>query len=332
MKRRFYTKDFAELISETDIPASYHVQGHIQEEETDFNFLLLDKEVSGYIGSIRLNGVAITYSNLHQQTDIEIALEQQGPHLELHFELEGQKQFTSKAPGGMDITITEGRHGLFFAPDMKGQLEFIRGSTQKKEIGIEFSLERFSTFFDNDLEILGDFGLKLLHGAPALLSEKSYTTPIMQSLLHDILNCEFSGVLKKMYIESRVIELMTLVIEQVHTAGPASYTLPQADVDKVYRAREIILERLDEPCSLLQLARMSGLNDFKLKKGFREIFGTTVFGFLFDERMKLGRHLLQNGKHSIADIAFMVGYKNPTHFTVAFKRKFGYLPSDVRKQ
>jgi len=55
-----------------------------------------------------------------------------------------------------------------------------------------------------------------------------------------------------------------------------------------------------------------------------------VFGYLLEERMKLGKRLLLEGRTSIADVATEVGYKNATHFTAAFKRYFGYLPSDLK--
>ncbi|WP_256441273.1 helix-turn-helix transcriptional regulator [Chitinophaga sp. HK235] len=71
-------------------------------------------------------------------------------------------------------------------------------------------------------------------------------------------------------------------------------------------------------------------NDFKLKKGFKEMFGNTVFGYMNQVRMEKAKLLLLEGKNSIADISFTVGYKNPQHFTAAFKKHFGYLPSELK--
>ena len=88
---------------------------------------------------------------------------------------------------------------------------------------------------------------------------------------------------------------------------------------------------MQSPCSLIELVELSGLNDFKLKRGFKELFGTTVFGYLFDLRIERAQEMLREGKQSIAEISFHIGYKNPQHFTAAFKRKFGYLPSEIKQ-
>jgi AraC family transcriptional regulator, transcriptional activator of the genes for pyochelin and ferripyochelin receptors len=84
---------------------------------------------------------------------------------------------------------------------------------------------------------------------------------------------------------------------------------------------------MDEPPSLLTLARQVGLNDFKLKRGFRQVFGTTVFGYLHEHRMERARQLLEERRLNVTAVACTVGYANPSHFAGAFKRKFGVNPS-----
>ncbi|WP_010250379.1 helix-turn-helix transcriptional regulator, partial [Myroides injenensis] len=98
----------------------------------------------------------------------------------------------------------------------------------------------------------------------------------------------------------------------------------------LYYVRELVSTNLQNPYSIRELSRLAGINEFKLKKGFKEIFSSTIFQYLFDERMELGQKLLLEQDCNIADIAQVVGYKNPTHFTAAFKRKYGMLPKEVR--
>lgn len=199
------------------------------------------------------------------------------------------------------------------------------------ELGIEFSLEYFFSLFNNDLSSLGSFGKKILANEPAVLAENLPTNPVMRRLIDDMLYCPFTGMVKKIFVESKVMELVSLVVHQAKgVITKENGDFRKDDMEKLHMAREIIVQRMHEPCSLMQLARLSGLNDFKLKKGFREVFGTTVFGYLLEERMNLGRRLLIEGQRSILEISQEVGYKNATHFTAAFKRHFGYLPSDVK--
>jgi AraC-like DNA-binding protein len=132
------------------------------------------------------------------------------------------------------------------------------------------------------------------------------------------------------YAEAKVLELLSLELEQLETLSgqPGNQLWKEQDQDRIRQAKMIIEQNLINPCSLIELAHKVGLNDFKLKKGFREVLGTTVFGYLYDLRMNKATLLLKEGK-LVRDVAYEVGYKNAHHFTVAFKKKFGYLPSKV---
>lgn len=105
-----------------------------------------------------------------------------------------------------------------------------------------------------------------------------------------------------------------------------------ADVERVRRARVIMLDSLADPPSLVQLAHLVGLNEYKLKAGFRQAFGTTVGTELRRARLERARKLLLVSKASVADIALSVGYSNPGDFSALFKRGFGVTPSVYRRE
>nr|WP_235926987.1 helix-turn-helix transcriptional regulator [Gloeocapsopsis dulcis] len=88
---------------------------------------------------------------------------------------------------------------------------------------------------------------------------------------------------------------------------------------------------MKHPPALLDLAKLVGLNDFKLKQGFRHLFGTTVFGYLQTCRMEQAQQLLSDRSLSIAEIAQRVGYASASQFCHAFKRYAGMKPSDYRR-
>jgi AraC-like DNA-binding protein len=98
----------------------------------------------------------------------------------------------------------------------------------------------------------------------------------------------------------------------------------------MHEAKEILLARADNPPTIYELAKMVGTNDFKLKKGFKEVFGNTIFGFLLDFKMEKGRKLLRYTNKTTSEIAHLLGYSHPGHFTSAFKKKFGITPSALR--
>jgi len=95
----------------------------------------------------------------------------------------------------------------------------------------------------------------------------------------------------------------------------------------LHQAREILLYQLENPPSLLELAAMVGVSVRTLKRGFPELFGKTVFGYLTDRRMEWAEKLLQQGNLSVTEVANLVGYSNPGHFAAAFKRRFCVTPS-----
>ncbi|KEQ27710.1 helix-turn-helix transcriptional regulator [Paenibacillus tyrfis] len=96
-------------------------------------------------------------------------------------------------------------------------------------------------------------------------------------------------------------------------------------------ANDILSRMWKEPPGLLELARMAGLNDYKLKLGFKELFGTTVFGYVCALRMNEARSLLEQGKVNVSEAAGMVGYHNLSHFSLLFRKTLGYNPSEIRK-
>ncbi|MEH1890472.1 MAG: AraC family transcriptional regulator [Nostoc sp.] len=159
------------------------------------------------------------------------------------------------------------------------------------------------------------------------------TTPAMQLAIGQILTCPYRGWMKQRYLESKALELLVLHLEQTVKREQGlnlGTTLKSTDIDRIYDAKEILLRHFDNPPSLLDLAKQAGINHNKLKRGFREIFGTTVFGYLHDYRMEKARQLLCEGKLSVATVANIVGYANTGHFAVAFKRKFSISPSACR--
>ncbi|MEM1256762.1 MAG: AraC family transcriptional regulator [Cyanobacteria bacterium P01_H01_bin.21] len=158
-------------------------------------------------------------------------------------------------------------------------------------------------------------------------------TPTLQQILKQILDCPYQGAFRRMYLESKALELLSLQFYQL-SAGQYLSTpkLCSADVEQLRLARDILQQRFDQPPSLLELARQVGLNDHKLKQGFRQLFDTTVFGYVQTCRMEQAQRLLEEHELSITTIAERVGHASPSQFCHAFKRHTGMTPSQYRRQ
>jgi AraC family transcriptional regulator, transcriptional activator of the genes for pyochelin and ferripyochelin receptors len=164
-----------------------------------------------------------------------------------------------------------------------------------------------------------------------LLNYQRFGTPTaaMQVAVLQILQCPYQDFAKRMYLESKVLELMALLVAQeieISRGNVKRESLRSSDIDRIYFAKEILLRRLEHPPSLMELARLVGLNDRKLKQGFQQVFGTTVFGYLYHYRMELARQLLIGGNMTVMEVAASVGYASPTSFSTAFRKRFGTSP------
>lgn len=117
---------------------------------------------------------------------------------------------------------------------------------------------------------------------------------------------------------------MTTTITTIKS--PQSSVLRPDDIERLHHAKEILISNLDNPPSLLNLARLVGINDRKLKQGFRQVFGTTVYGYFQEYRMRQAKRLLAEGSLNVTEVAYAVGYTSPSRFCDAFKRQFSITP------
>ncbi|MEM1370196.1 MAG: AraC family transcriptional regulator [Cyanobacteria bacterium P01_H01_bin.15] len=148
-------------------------------------------------------------------------------------------------------------------------------------------------------------------------------------VLSQLLNCPYQGAIKQLYLEGKVLELLALQVNQFTEedhSTPHSRHLKPDDIDRIHHAKRILTSDLTEPPSIADLARQVSINDFKLKHGFRQVFGTTVFGYLRQHRMEHAQRLLRSQRMNVSQVSQAVGYSNPSQFSAAFKKMFGITP------
>jgi AraC-like DNA-binding protein len=153
-------------------------------------------------------------------------------------------------------------------------------------------------------------------------------TAAITTTLHQILHCPYQGATQRLYLESKALELIAFQLNQIKRIhSPGSQRLLKADeVDRIYQAHDILIQQFHNPPSLVSLAHQVGLNDYKLKQGFRQVFGTTAFGCLHQHRMEQARQLLETQKVQVAIAAQAVGYSSLSSFHRAYKKYFGVNP------
>jgi AraC family transcriptional regulator, transcriptional activator of the genes for pyochelin and ferripyochelin receptors len=160
-------------------------------------------------------------------------------------------------------------------------------------------------------------------------------SPVMEAAIQRLLDCPYSGSLGQIYQESRAVELIALKLAQIESSAvniPAFNKLRLDDVERVQQAKCILIRDLENPPRLFDLARAVGTTHTQLNRGFRRIFGTSVFGYLRKMRLEKARHLLENGKTNVTEAAMAVGYNSLSSFSRAFSVHFGLKPVSYLKK
>ncbi len=137
---------------------------------------------------------------------------------------------------------------------------------------------------------------------------------------------------RTLFLESCMLGVLAAQFDALGGCGDVGRNTRKAsDLRRVRRAREILDQSLSDPPSIASLARSVGVNDFKLKRSFKELFGTTIFGYVRQQRMQRAAVDLYAGMQ-VSETAAAVGYQCPRCFADAFRRHYGILPSEVTRR
>ncbi|WP_236556845.1 helix-turn-helix transcriptional regulator [Calothrix sp. PCC 7507] len=206
----------------------------------------------------------------------------------------------------------------------------LESQKSQRFVGVDINMpaELLKTFFPTkDGEMISELGfLAKDNDWQSVLYPQ--ITPTVKGVVEQMINCSYTGVMKRMFLQVKTLEIIALQLAPIITDQDEPQPRFRAGtVERIYQAREILLTCIDNPPTLLELAQQVGVSDRTLQRGFQRLFGTTVFGYLTDKRMEQAAQWLREGNRTVLEVAIMTGYSNPTHFSVAFKRKFGISPS-----
>lgn len=167
-------------------------------------------------------------------------------------------------------------------------------------------------------------------GADFVEGPRFYMTPDMQNAVCKIMTTQYTGIARQMFLKSQVNELLSHFF--AFLAADRREYITSEDRGKLFMAKEIMERNISNPPSLNELSKLIGLNNNKLKKNFKELFGVPVFKFLQEERLNKAYEMLSTSKVSVQEVAWFVGYESLSSFSNAFQGKFGVRPVDIRQQ
>jgi AraC family transcriptional regulator len=153
-------------------------------------------------------------------------------------------------------------------------------------------------------------------------------------VLEALLNHSYTGSMENIFINAQsqmllLYSLECMVGEKAVEGFQCKFLANEADREKIIRAREILLAQIGEPLTIKALSRKVAINECYLKKGFKEMFGTTIFDFYQGQRMEHARYLLYEKGLSVTEVSVMLGYSSISHFSTAFKKHTGLKPCEL---
>lgn len=223
-------------------------------------------------------------------------------------------------------------HYIYFTPENADVEIQFQKETSYKNLDIYVSKDYFHQLAESS-GLLKDFILKIdQNKAASLFPEGLPITPQMMGILLEIKKCTLEGLYKEYFIKSKILNLLLLIFEFAKNKEAKRKTsINTLEIHKLMEVKEFIEGNLKSFYTIEQLSIKFGINEFKLKNGFKELFGDGVFHYASKLRMKEALYLLKNSDFSIKEIAYHLGYSSPSSFSVAFKNEVGVGPSYYRK-
>lgn len=243
--------------------------------------------------------------------------------IQFHFCLKGRAKFIFNE-GRYALEVSEENSLLLYNTqlDLPMNLEMAPNSWI---VSIVMTIRKFHSLFSKEASYIPFLS--------AENKEKKYyaqeeVSPAIAVVLSQIMNYNLHPSIKELYIKGKVYELVSLYFNKSSDTDleQCPFLVDEDNVKRIRQAKEIMIAHMAEPPSLTDLAQEIGLSLKKLKEGFKQIYGDSVYSFLFDYKMEHARRLLETGQHNVNEVGLKVGYSTSSHFIAAFKKKYGTTP------
>lgn len=224
---------------------------------------------------------------------------------------------------------TKGLALSFYADD---NVEFVHTVSPEKPLRcllIATSIRNLDRLPNDEGEIFSTLLNELVNPSDHYVEgPKFLMTPEMDHIVDSVFNMKYEGKTKMMFFRSQMTTLLSHFFGQL--ASGQTEKINATEREKLFLAKDILVNNLDNPPTLSELSLQIGLNTYNLKKNFKELFGTPVFKYLQNERLKTAHELISSQNATVQEAAWQVGYDSLGSFSNAFEKKYGYRPSQIK--
>ena len=243
--------------------------------------------------------------------------------IQMHFCLEGNSNFSFNN-GNYVLNLLDKHCILLYNPqqDLPIHLDIPPGGNL---ISILVSIKKLHSLFSKEagyIPFLSEDNMNKKY------YEDNLMKPAVLSILKQIINLKKESATRELYIKGKIYELLSVHFQKDEISDDeyCPFLVDEGEILKIRKAKDIITSRITNPPSLNQLANEVGLSLKKLKEGFKQIYGDTVYSFLFNYKMEQAREMLESNQYNVNEVGSKIGYSMASHFISAFKKKFGTTP------
>jgi AraC-like DNA-binding protein len=244
-------------------------------------------------------------------------------YIQFHFCLKGSSKFLFNQSSYV-FNVENENSILLYNPHKELPIDLLLDANSQV-ISILISIKKFHSLFSNESDQISFLNNDNIENK--LYKEKKIG-PMIAVILNQMYQQSLNLTMYKLYLRGKVFELMSLYFskDKEMDIEQCPFLSDDNNIKKIKKAKEIIISRMIEPPTLQELAKEVDISLKKLKQGFKQVYGASVFSFLIDYKMQVSKRLLSSGNYNVNEVALRVGYSTATHFINAFKKKFGTTP------
>jgi len=285
------------------------------------------KEKNIAIGSIQNHQVddGIVFLKLSNDNSTELIFKHNidKKHIQFHFCVKGFSKFQFN-DGRYAFPVSSNNSILLYNPVQELPINALL-NPNSLVISILISIKKFHGLFSNQADQISFLNKDNIGNK--FYKEKKLE-PMMSVVLNQMVQLSVHESMHNLYLRAKVFELMSFYFNRSKEMDieQCPFLVDDKNIKKIRRAKDIIISRMTEPPTLNDLANEVEISLKKLKEGFKQVYGASVYVFLLDYKMQVSKRLLSSGNYNVNEVALKVGYSTATHFINAFKKKFGTTP------
>lgn len=268
-------------------------------------------------------GIIVLKLSNNQDDDIQYNYTIDKNHIQFHFCTKGKSKFIFNQ-GRYSFPVESENSVLLYNPQNELPINAIL-SPNSFVLSVLISIKKFHGLFSSQADQISFLNNDNIGNK--LYKEKNIG-PMIAIILNQMYQQSMDLTMYKLYLRGKVFELMSLYFskDKEMDIEQCPFLADDNNIKKIKLAKEIIISRMIEPPTLIELSKEVDISLKKLKQGFKQVYGSSVFSFLLDYKMQVSKRLLSSGNYNVNEVALKVGYSTATHFINAFKKKFGTTP------